>query len=806
MQTKYLLPILLILITQSVLSQNKKSFIESQQTIPFQKLYLHTDHEFYFLNDTIWFAGYLLHPQTHAPLKTDCNLYIELTDSSGHSVQKEFFPIEQGFCPGQLTLNRPELEEGNYLLRAYTDLLGEYGDDLIFSKPIRISRVKNTAGHETKDKDKHKIINNITIDLFPEGGFLLAGKYNQMAFKATEPSGRDVEIHGRLLNGKGEELMKFSSLYRGMGIIYFIPEQREKYTIEIDGYPNVIYNFPKISDTGAKLMIYKENPDGIDVNVLLNEAVSNQKYYVTSLTRGELNSFAEVSRNKKEKIVHIKNELLKNGINRVVLLNENFKPVSERLVFIDEAEDASLKLKLNQFQFRPREQVKLEIDVSKNIDRNEIANLSISVIDKSSIPESGITENIKSYLLIDSELKGYIASPADYFINEPQISSAKKLDLLMMTQGWSNYVWNTLTKRERIPEIETHLGHTFTGTLKNYYKTKKLTDSEVILSVSGKTDNFMNFTQTDSLGNYTFDNVQFYDSAIVFIQGKNKRDKLNTTITLDSILFSSPETTSSELTLAKHFTKIPVPMLRTKYFNEARLKEFFPDRDTRLIEEVRVTAARPEEEKSQGRIRIYTEPTHTVVLKENAYAYPNIMEYLAGRVPGRVDSTYLFLIDGIEVFSTDDFPAYDYVTSIPVGDIERVEILKHAAGTYYGMRGRNGVINIIIKRGGGRTSTPDILKGTIVKRIKGFSSYREFYSPAYNSENIRSEIPDYRTTLYWNPSIAVEDGKVNCTFFTCDNVAEYKIFVEGITENGTICLGEAEFEAVKNNDTTSENY
>lgn len=801
MQTKHISAILLILLSQYVFSQTIESFIENQQPVPSQKLYLHTDREFYFFKDTLWFSAYLLHPQTHAPLKTDCNMYIEFVDNKGNFIQKELFPVQQGFCPGQFTLNNPQLKEGNYLLRAYTDLLGAYGDELIFTKPIRISTVKNTSGFETAESEH--LDTEINIDLFPEGGFLLAGKFNQMAFKATDSAGRAVEISGRLLNSQGEEIMKFSSLYQGMGIIYFIPKQREKYTLEIDGYPNADYTFPEISETGAKLMIYKQSHDGLDIEIISGYEDNHQKYYVASLHRSKLTSFTEVGPGKTNTTVHIKNELLKTGINRVVLLNKNFEPVSERLIFIDKADDVPLKISLNQLQFNPREKVTLEIERDKNTGRNEIANLSFTVIDKNSIPASGVTQNIKSYLLVDSELKGYIPNPAGYFINDAQIPSAKKLDLLMMTHGWSNYIWNSLTQMEKIPEFETRLGLNFTGTLKNYYETKKLSGSEVILGVYSGENEFINSTRTDSLGIYSFKNVQFYDSATVFLQGKNQKDKPNTTITLDSIYFTSPETTPAELTMAEHFTQIPVSLLRTKYFNETKLKEFFPDRDPRFIEEVMVIAGKPEEEKNQGRIRIYTDPTYTVELKENAYAYPNIYEYLAGRIPGKIKG--ILLIDGIEVPSLGSFTPEDFVKSIPMETIERVEILKHAAGAFYGMQGRDGAINIILKKGGEYTPPPDILKGTIVKRIKGFSSYREFYSPKYTSENIHSEIPDYRTTLYWNPSLKLENAKTSLSFFTCDNVSDYKILVEGITESGTICLGEADFKVNKTDDPANEN-
>ncbi|WP_340113356.1 TonB-dependent receptor [Maribellus mangrovi] len=785
MQPKNLLPFLLTILSLNLFAQNENTFNQKQQFVPlFQKLYLHTDREYYFNGDTIWFAAYLLHPQLHHPIKTDCNLYVELADSAANIVQKEIFPIEQGFCPGQLILDDSSSKAGTYLIRAYTDLLGAYGDDLIFSKSLRISRIKNQVIFE----HQQPMITKVNIDLLPEGGFLLADKYNQMAFKATDDAGKIVNINGSLFNSKSEELLKFSSLYDGMGIIHFVPDQNETYTLEIDGYTNVEYTFPEIRSSGIKLMVTRQNKNGVELVVMSNNPGNNETYSVASMHRSSLTSVADIGTCDSEKTVSIKKELLKTGINRLVLLDQNLVPISERLVFVDNSDNVPLELKLNKSQFNPREKVEIEVTGNKNIHSNENVNISVTVIENSTIPSTGVTQNINSYLLVDSELKGYIANPAGYFSDDPKISSAQKLNLLMLTHGWSNYVWNSLSGKYTIPDFETQLGLRLSGIVKNYYQTKRLNDASVMLSVFSAENEFMTFTPTDSLGRYTFKNVQFYDSATVIVQGTNRKNRPNTTITLNNLQFASPELTASELLMSRTFSSAPISMLQRKYKNELELKEFFPDRYTHLLEDINVIADKPVEE-NNGKIKIYGEPTYSYTMTDNAYAYPNIIEYLKGRVPGGFGGVYL--IDGIEVVGRDSM--FDPVTSIPMESIERVDIIKHAGAAIFGMSGRDGAVNIILKRGGEYAPSPFVLKGTLVRRIKGFSSYREFYSPKYTSENIHSEIPDKRTTLYWNPSLKLDRRKAHISFYTCDNSTDYKIFIEGITETGKICLGEAEF-------------
>ena len=45
--------------------------------------------------------------------------------------------------------------------------------------------------------------------------------------------------------------------------------------------------------------------------------------------------------------------------------------------------------------------------------------------------------------------------------------------------------------------------------------------------------------------------------------------------------------------------------------------------------------------------------------------------------------------------------------------------------------------------------------------------------------------PDYRTTLYWNPSVTTDDaGKVRVQFYSSDVSKHYLLTIEGVMANG----------------------
>ena len=70
----------------------------------------------------------------------------------------------------------------------------------------------------------------------------------------------------------------------------------------------------------------------------------------------------------------------------------------------------------------------------------------------------------------------------------------------------------------------------------------------------------------------------------------------------------------------------------------------------------------------------------------------------------------------------------------------------------------------------------------------GYQTPAEFYAPAYATEKARrSMVPDYRTTLYWNPTVKLDDtGQATVEFYTSDAPADYDITIEGITQTGKI--------------------
>ncbi len=275
---------------------------------------------------------------------------------------------------------------------------------------------------------------------------------------------------------------------------------------------------------------------------------------------------------------------------------------------------------------------------------------------------------------------------------------------------------------------------------------------------------------------------------------------------LDKPIMKSPKVGKSKLACIENFVDIPMSLKRKMYFAELALKEYYPERNSRLLPEIDIVKYQKKEEKD-GHKRLYGRPDVSLKIEDTDLTYMSVIDYLRGRVAGvnvvnenlilirgntslssNVDLNPLILIDGVP-------SSFDLLRFMPMADIDKVEVLKSSAkAVIYGSRGANGVISILTRTGiNANPHSYPLLHSAALERIKGFSTVKEFYSPKYTPESIYSPVPDYRTTLYWDPNVDMEKGGATVNFHTSDNVGNYKIIVEGITENGEICVGSANF-------------
>jgi len=783
---------LLLLLTHICFSQNIDDYLKLKESTSLQKLYLHTDRDFYFIGDTLWFAANLLDGQTNIPQKELCNFYVDLINAKGETVRNELFILYDGFCSGYLPFSDTLITEGCYLLRATTNLFNDPDNSSTFTKVIQLSTIKSRYEESTKDPEKYTP-KNIDVSFLPEGGFLLAGVSNCVAFKAVDQFGKGITISGKLLNENNDTILNFKSIYKGSGKFYFSPESGEKYFAVINGFPKLKFPLPEIRKKRSKIMIINQSRERLQLTVQSKNVRQDQPCYLVGMHRNNGLFYMKLTSEKLNTVFRIDCSQFRGGINRLVILDEMMQPLSERLIFYPDSEICRVNIDLQDTLFSNREEVEVHLEMDELPD--EFVSVSMAVVDENYMNIGGESSNISSYLLLESELAGHIESPADYFISDDNLDSQLKLDLLMLINGWSNYVWNNLDKSKPSGIRDSSWGFTFSGNVKRFMGKKALPEGSVSLIV--KSDHNTRFVDIplNETGSFEFNNIVFYDSAFVFAQARNKRNSNNVQLEMNFHPMVPPEPDLAKTELLNNYLKVPFSVHKQKSYNESHLKEFYPDKNNILIEEVKVTAKYSEPQintsgfvlKNQGSYLLTPEMTAGTI---------NILEFLKYKVPlmeitkdsfGNLQTSYGIFIDGYRYLNLDEAKAWN------ISDFKTIEIITPPGSNIYGARAIHGAIILTLKSGEESNTSNIPLLGGLVERVKGFSALREFYSPIYTAENINSEVPDYRSTLYWNPRISIQNGEKEISFFSCDNIADYKIVVEGISETGKICIGEGYF-------------
>jgi hypothetical protein len=127
----------------------------------------------------------------------------------------------------------------------------------------------------------------------------------------------------------------------------------------------------------------------------------------------------------------------------------------------------------------------------------------------------------------------------------------------------------------------------------------------------------------------------------------------------------------------------------------------------------------------------------------------------------------LVIVDGIPVFNTNSLFAYD---PLKIKSVDVVTSKYFRSGASF-----PGIIDMHTFRG--RTDGTLIDSSASVLAYEIIQKNRLFYSPTYSTSSDTHK-PDFRSTLYWNPSVT----STSVEFFTSDLKGTFVITVQGIAD------------------------
>ncbi len=740
-----------------------------------EKLYVHTDKNFYLTGEILWFRIYDMDATFQRTLDISKIAYVELLDNSNKPVLQQKVSLKPGEASGSFIIP-PGILTGNYRFRAYTRWMRNFGPDYFFSKTISI-----VNPHKLEADSAAKKADRYDIQFFPEGGNLIQNLESKVGFRITDAYGMGMDCTGRIVDNNQDTILKFQPLVFGLGHFMFTPLTGHTYRAIVN-FPNgnqVTRDLPPAYSSGYEMNISKTAEKQLTVTVSASGNPDPAMYaYLFVHTRGDLKKFVGQYLKDGKAIYLINTDDLGDGISDFTVFNFNELPVCERLYFKYPQKGFQIQLPPMD-TYETRKKIQLDLSTSDHEGKPVRADMSMAVYRLDSLQTLDKTDIIE-YLYLSSELGGGIESPEYYFGDSSSVRE-EAMDNLMLTQGWRRFKWQDLLQKKPAPIqlMPEYNGHIIQGKLVDNKTGAGTPDVNVYLSIPSTRTQFR-ATPSNAEGRVNFEMTGMYGSQEIIVQTNPKEDSSShidiespfdhqftsdqltdisvPSITSPALLDESIHAQVQQIYSGNKMQQFIMPAIDTNFFYVTPDEGYLLDDYTRFLtmEEVLreyVTSVDVLRKRDKFQLLVYNYP-----LKEFFRSPP------------------LILIDGVPVFDPNRLFHQDPLK------VRRIDLITREY--FLGYQILDGVVNCTTYHGD--LDGFDMDPHATVLDYPGIPGQREFFTPVYETEQaVSSRMPDFRTLLYWSPQIKTGlDGKNQISFYTSDLPGKYAMVVQGLTEKG----------------------
>jgi len=765
---------------------------------PQEKIHIHFDRTSYMPGETIWFKAYIM--EENLPTERSTNFYAALYDEQGKLVEQKISPIFNGSTDGHFTI--PEnLKSTQLLCRAYTGWMLNFDTAFLYTQPIRI--IGNKAGQAT--------VRSAKLHFFPEGGNIIEGAVNTIAFKANYDNGLPFPVEGVIKKQEtGEVMLPLTVIHNGMGRFDLDFKPGDKYYAEwIDNNGTKQQTFlPTAKPAGIALkltvqkdklyynLINKTGNDSLHVLMYMYQRV----FYKTDISVAATEPFTGV----------VPVNSLPGGTMQLTVFDANWQPVSERVAFINNNNftfPASMNVKEMSIQKRGKNVIEILVADSSS------ANMSLSISDADMNPGAVLNDVVSDFLL-KGDIKGYIHDPAYYFYNKTDGALKAKLDLVMLTHGWRRYNWTDM-KMVKTPQIniptDNYLqvyGQVAPETLNKLLKNEMV---NLILKTKDSVNHF--YTVMPDKGGYIRQRgLVFYDTArLYYTFNKSKLFNKEMAFSNSNFTFVQPvylsnyknhllQDTAGTGSVA---TTVTNPLFQYHKDNEGG-KGLSAEK---TMQGVILNSSNRRNWKNDPLVKLeerYVSGMFSggalgysfdVLHDDKAWTKFDFYAYIRNTIPGLMIGNFnltegrsltyrekqvLVYIDEHEATNSD-------LESLSLTQVALIKFIPNfiGRGADAGGGSINPAISVYTRKGDDLIDrTPKETDINMVK-VAGYSPIKEFYSPDYTQSNTKGGT-DARITLLWMPYILTDKNNrtVPVTFYNNDLTKRIRIVLEGINENG----------------------
>lgn len=438
-----------------------------------EQIFIHTDNTCYFLGDTLYYKAYV-RGSNGLPSKLSKVLYVELLNQDGYLVHRQLLELEKGEAHGDFALE-DTLYGGYYELRAYTrwqlnwgitehphtnyaekwfynkrmakDYYRDY--EKLYSKVFPVYDKPKTPGNFQhfmtlrplrRQFKTDESLPEAVVKFYPEGGHLVAGVKNRIAFEANDDDGMHIEGTLTVKDASGNTVAEAKTEQRGRGSIEFIPTSGMKYSSLFTWkFKEGKQDLPKVEDNGCAIMVTQENGE-VKVDMALSGTAANEPLGMTVMNQGQMLDFQELGSGQQISTT-LTPDKLQTGVCQLTIFNAEGRIYADRLFFVRKGDLQPQNITfsgINNTSNEPFAPISLQVNT-----HTPNGHVSIAVRDAAHTEYLYDSGNILTEMLLSSQIRGFVEQP-EYFFEKDDDEHQRALDLLLMIQGWRRYDWHTM--------------------------------------------------------------------------------------------------------------------------------------------------------------------------------------------------------------------------------------------------------------------------------------------------------------------------------------------------------------------------
>ena len=737
--------------------------------LPQDQPYMLFSKGIYETGEDMWFKAWLFDRSLLTLSDRSRTLFLRIYDSADSLVWNEKYPISGGRAEGHVFIGE-HWKTGEYRVEGYTQS-SFYADSTEAVFPQKIWVVDRIDKQKPQDTRAIQQRDNIRLGLYPEGGYLVQGIKNYVAFKATDNQGVPVPLSGWLCENRAR-ILNIESSHDGMGLLSFVPHEGVRYTVQLTNGQE----FPLPTSLRSGMVMHLEHTDRKNVVFSVRQPRGSMPRRITLFVQMRGVPCYQAGGILRDSLIISlpMSGFPGQGIAEATLFDEQQRPIAERLFYVLPDKQLTITARLSKEVYIRRDKGEVRIHVTDSEGKPVQAEICMSIFDKAYMNQS-YRETMLSYNFLSTQIRGNIHHPAYYF-DRKNPDRLQALDLLLLTQGWRRYTWQASRKDYHGKPFlcDNIIGMETVGSRK--MKRNTTNGGEQMIQVFGPSGDSQ-FLWTDSVGNFSVpvSVMNTLRGGYVYIKpllGKEFKPHLTLsdgTVLIDSIRKSKKSYQSYLNNVEKEKKDAELVTTQT---------------GTVLLNEVLVTRKRriPFRDKFMGRLDSLAQ------FKLNtAWVCPD-----GSQEPGTVGH----LNDYWEGYTHHPIgsPSANYEGKRLKPEIgKRYELIKYLPredGEWY-----IADITSIVYQGQLYTDE-ELLRMNNITRCKGYYGQREFYTP--DSAEMLSPLPDARNTLLWSPSVQTDkNGDATVPFRTSDINTQFVGVVEGTDGLGLLGSNTFEFHVSK---------